>query len=733
MKHILSLSFTLNSPATDEVISFLGEKVRITHYGTNFDIELTKRLIKQHDGQVDVIAISGLPPIIRYGKSEFVHPTSLEIKHYARESILVDGQVLKEVYLPYAMKQFFIKNQGLLAKKRIGVYTAMFQKNLLEVFEESGNPIAMADPYYFLRLPFTFGSLEQLDNFIKLGAPIFKRMKLKRSILPSFEVGPSTPPGLKKFFQSDVFIGAANNISYLNLDHLENKILMVDFVTPDFAKQLERAKVNTVVGCLPHLGLGNFANYAVFEALLQAFLGEVRHLEENDILNWIHRLELGPVVMHFSPANQNKNKDVFAFIVHPLSKKHLFYHPRLKYITKNFPNLLTPLENVAEDVISMTPGFLYGRIKGIKSEKNGKEIEGLIYTVTETPKKLMEKDPEIVYSKLVRLSVDALRRGAQIIGLGAYTKIVGDAGVTVARRSPIPVTTGNSLSAASTLWAAKVAVNKMGMVKEKNGIMQGSCMVIGATGSIGAVSAKLLAQKWKRIILSAPRAYKLLELQEQIEQLASHCEVLVATDPNSYLGECDLIVTTTSSRGEKILDIMRVRPGCVICDVSRPFDIKEEDALKRPDVLVVASGEVELPGKIDINVNLGLHGNVVYACLAETALLAMEGRMESFTLSRNISYEKVLEIDRMAREHGVRLSHIMGHQGILSDEEFKLCREHALARISKLEGSGNPDKSERTNVKRRKMSFKNDDDLSNGPQDLFSSIGKEDRNNKKMH
>src|SRR5689334_23929507 len=34
---------------------------------------------------------------------------------------------------------------------------------------------------------------------------------------------------------------------------------------------------------------------------------------------------------------------------------------------------------------------------------------------------------------------------------------VGDAGVTIAQRSPIPVTTGNSLSAAATLWAARDA------------------------------------------------------------------------------------------------------------------------------------------------------------------------------------------------------------------------------------------------------------------------------------
>ena len=40
-------------------------------------------------------------------------------------------------------------------------------------------------------------------------------------------------------------------------------------------------------------------------------------------------------------------------------------------------------------------------------------------------------------------------------------------------------------------------------------------MVVGATGSIGAVSAKVMASRWEEIILVAPRGYKLLELKDE--------------------------------------------------------------------------------------------------------------------------------------------------------------------------------------------------------------------------
>jgi hypothetical protein len=54
-----------------------------------------------------------------------------------------------------------------------------------------------------------------------------------------------------------------------------------------------------------------------------------------------------------------------------------------------------------------------------------------------------------------------MRLGAQIMGLGAFTKVVGDAGLTVAKRSPLPITTGNSYSASGALWAAHDALLRM--------------------------------------------------------------------------------------------------------------------------------------------------------------------------------------------------------------------------------------------------------------------------------
>jgi predicted amino acid dehydrogenase len=257
------------------------------------------------------------------------------------------------------------------------------------------------------------------------------------------------------------------------------------------------------------------------------------------------------------------------------------------------------------------------------------------------------------------------------MGLGAFTKVVGDAGITVAKRAPLPITTGNSYSASGALWAAKDAVKKLGRAQiGESGKMAGKAMVVGATGAIGSVCARLLAKAVDEVYLAAPEPAKLLSLKESIEQESPGAIVHVAGSADRDIEDMDMIVTATSGAGKRILDITRVKPGCVITDVARPLDISAEDVAKRPDVLVIESGEVQLPGDVHMK-NIGLPAGVAYACLAETIVLALEARFENFTLGRNIEWEKVRDIYKLGLKHGMTLAAISGVNGVFSEEDFE--------------------------------------------------------------
>ncbi len=208
-------------------------------------------------------------------------------------------------------------------------------------------------------------------------------------------------------------------------------------------------------------------------------------------------------------------------------------------------------------------------------------------------------------------------------------------------------------------------------------LTQGRVMVIGATGSIGSVCARMIAQAIHDVVLVSIEPERLIDLKRTIQQETPGCRVAVSTRAHGLIGDCDMIVTATSAFGQRILDISQCKPGAIVCDVARPPDINEAEAALRPDVLVIESGEVLIPGDIDFHYDIGLPPRVSYACLAETALLAMEGRFESFTLGRDISISRVKEIYGLFKKHEFRLAGLRSLGHYVTDDEFAAKRDLA--------------------------------------------------------
>jgi hypothetical protein len=64
--------------------------------------------------------------------------------------------------------------------------------------------------------------------------------------------------------------------------------------------------------------------------------------------------------------------------------------------------------------------------------------------------------------------------------------------------------------------------------------------------------------------------------------------------------------------------------------------------------------------------------------MAETVVLALEGRYETFTVGRNIEWEKVKEIYRLGLKHGMKLAAISGVNGVFTPEQVAAIRDRAL-------------------------------------------------------
>jgi hypothetical protein len=195
----------------------------------------------------------------------------------------------------------------------------------------------------------------------------------------------------------------------------------------------------------------------------------------------------------------------FAFVLHPLTVDYIGLHPLFRWTR------LLPREFLEVTAAHM-PAYCVGTVKGGRSSAIGTRIDGLIYALGATPRQMLTRPPEFTYRRLDHAVRDAAERGARIVGLGAFTKVVGDAGVTVAERAPIPVTTGNSLTIAATLETAKLTVQRMGW----RDLGHGRAMVVGATGSIGSVCSRLLAAAVKDVVLVSIEPERLAALKRRI-------------------------------------------------------------------------------------------------------------------------------------------------------------------------------------------------------------------------
>jgi predicted amino acid dehydrogenase len=365
--------------------------------------------------------------------------------------------------------------------------------------------------------------------------------------------------------------------------------------------------------------------------------------------------------MHMQGSEALIPKDVgtnrFAFVIHPLQVKYIHEHPSFGW-TRLLP------ENLLEWIAAWVPPIYLSRMTGGQSPATAQRVEGYLYTLGATPRQMMQRSDRFTYNRLVRTARKAQRHGAKILGLGAFTSVVGDAGKTIARELDIAVTSGNSLTVYATIESAKQAVAQMGFCE----INQGRVMVIGATGSIGSACARLLAAEVRETLLVSQEEHRLVELKNKIQSEVTGASVNFATSPNGLLGECDLIITATSSIGTRVMNIMECQPGAVICDVAQPADIDPHEAAHRPDVLLIKSGEVLLPMEMDWGYDMGLSPRRAYACLAETILLAMEGHFVDFTIGRSITREQVNEIARLFHKHKFELGELHSYDNIVTEE-----------------------------------------------------------------
>ena len=674
MKKVVTVTLGSSKKDFEFKTTFLGQEFSVRRLGADKDSSRAWELMRRQQANADAIALSDMVDHYHVGLRTVVNKESQALMQVVTRVPVTTGASLRRLLQVRAVRHVQKELGNYFNNNLVLFLSGMRNYDMAVALSDYTRNLSFADPVFQAGSPLLLSSLEQLELYAK-GKELLPGIvpgKFLKSVLSTLK----NKIVANAVAKSHVIVGTFREVQAVSSSgNLDGKTLITSAIDDEALAFFAKHKVNLVVDVSPKL-FDKVVGISTITAMILASTGKSEaELSDHDFEEIINELDIKPRLLH--PTGHFRNIRRFAFVVHPLSQE---------YIKKGFPfPKATPqfIMDGVETLAAYLPPMVYCKMSNIISP-TGAEAEGWLISVGGTPKEMLSHSPEFTYRRLLHAAKIAEEMGAQLMGLGAFTKVVGDAGITVARRARIPITTGNSYSASGALWAAADAIRRMGLISIKKDAKKvpAKTMVIGATGSIGSVSARLLAMAFDEVVIAGRDIKKLNELRDSILLDTPDAKVIASTDYDSLLGDMDMIVTSTSGAGKKILDITKVKPGCVITDVARPLDLPAEEVAKRPDVLVIESGEIELPTQVKGLKSIGLPKNVIYACLAETIVLALEGRFEVFTIGRDTEWEKVKEIYKLGIKHGMKLSAISGVKGVYTDED--IARVVALAKKARL-------------------------------------------------
>ncbi|VAW95387.1 Benzoate--CoA ligase [hydrothermal vent metagenome] len=408
------------------------------------------------------------------------------------------------------------------------------------------------------------------------------------------------------------------------------------------------------------------------------------------------------------PDNSGK-EHTFAFLIHPLEWKNYaewdesftpFTETDIQILEDKLNGLIEPVVISSTRITSKTGVTAYGEFIIIPYSTNS-----------------LLKMPKSQSLKVIKSGVAlAKKRGAKIVGLGAYTSVLTQGGRKVTNEG-VPVTTGNSYTVVSAIEATIDACKKLG----KN-LSELNVSIIGASGSIGSATARLLVGKVNQLTLvgnpknikkTKKRIIDVVEIIIQhlieektnetittnncvsnrilkhkyfpkevntsetqlfarhiVESNGTEIPLYWSVDTEKVLPHSDIVIVATSST-EQICEIADFKNNAVICSLSRPANISPELNIKRPDIMYIDGGVVEVPGRPDLNCKFGFDIGYSFACMAETMMLSLEGYFKNTSIGINLDNNIINFLQKLANKHGFKLGDLRSNDRQITKEQWQ--------------------------------------------------------------
>ena len=444
MKKIISISLGPSKYDYELETEFLGQEFIIRRIGTDGSRKKAAEKLLEYDKEADAIGIGDIKPSSSFVSSYLTrkHDDKIEALGKRIQTPVTTGSALRDVSLEWSLRCVDQKFGDYFKNAKVLFLSGIRSYKIAKVMAEYTDNLTFADPVLENGISKFIHSIKGLEQYAKGTHDILEWLPSKRLTSSVVPLKKWNNYILSKAMQKATVIVVPGHkfhdyLKDTSIEELGGKTIITSTAYDERIEFLKARGVNIVIDTTPKI-LERVVAPNVIEALILAALEKQSNsVHPDDLLEIISMQKMDPRVVY--PSGQQKRINRFAFVIHPLSQEFLKKDKAVDFISGFTPSVFL---DAVEKVVAYAPPWVYSKVTGIKSP-TGAEAEGWLITVGGTPKQMLAHTPEFTYKRLLQAARMAKRMGAQIMGLGAFTKVVGDAGVTVAKKADIPITTGN--------------------------------------------------------------------------------------------------------------------------------------------------------------------------------------------------------------------------------------------------------------------------------------------------
>lgn len=359
------------------------------------------------------------------------------------------------------------------------------------------------------------------------------------------------------------------------------------------------------------------------------------------------------LLIRYLPEFHKKNYS-FAFLVHPRNTADIY---RKYPFFRHFPDRFTDwaFRHLWPVVLS--------EVEGVISIKNGRNVRGFILTVPLTAKQMLE-DRVFAVKRIIDTIKLAEKLGVKIVGLGALISSLTKGGLDLIGKVKPNITTGHALTAHTVTSNLFMFVELFKI--DKNKVL---VAIVGATGSIGSSSLKILARAGYDNFLLVDierKAHFFENLVIELKKMNPDVKIETSSQIRS-IKTADFIITATNAP-EAVITSEDLKSGAVVIDDAQPSDVSIE-VFDRDDIIAVEGGLLNTPN-IKNHFNFGLKNKYDnFSCMGEIITLAAHEYDHNYVVNKP-TLELIDEISSMSHKMGIKLAQFQNAKEVISQEKL---------------------------------------------------------------